>query len=114
MLRHGPAISFSTNPKISISMSVPRKGSLLLNYREDQFRWNAKGKENRTLVKVQLSEVPDGQMLVGWAPRVFTHLMVETLIDAGLANGWNPLAPRPPLLFTYRQRRWLCDDAEFS
>ena len=88
-------------------MGIPKKGSILLNIYDDQFRWIAKGKDGKTEIKVQLNEVPDGQMLIGIAPRVFQNRMVEDLIDAGIKKGWDPVDWGEDLVLVYRKGQWL-------
>lgn len=87
-------------------MSIPKKGSQLLNLDDDQFRWIAKGKDGKTEIKIQLNEVPDGQVLVGIAPRVFQNRMVESLIDTGIKAGWAPLDWDEPLVMVLRKGKW--------
>ncbi len=88
-------------------MSIPKKGSFLLNLDDDQFRWIAKGKDGKTEIKVQLNEVPDGQMLVGIAPKVFQNRMVEDLIDKGIELGWSPMDWDDNLVLQYRKGQWV-------
>lgn len=70
--------------------SIPRKGSKIICLDDIQYRWIAYATPKGTEVRIEYNEAIDGQMLVGQVPKVFDQRWLESMIDFGLENGWNP------------------------
>jgi len=70
--------------------SIPQKGSKIICLDDVQYRWIAYATDKGTEVRVVYNEVIDGQMLIAQVPKVFDLRWLESIIDFGLENGWEP------------------------
>mgnify|MGYP000116990895 CR=1 FL=1 len=69
---------------------IPKKGSKIICQDDIQYRWIAYATQKGTEVRIVYNEVIDGQMLIGQVPKVFDLRWLESMIDFGLKQGWNP------------------------
>ena len=69
---------------------IPRKGSKLASLDDIQYRWIAYATQKGTEVRVEYNEAINGQMLIAQVPRVFDQRWLESMINFGLENGWDP------------------------
>ncbi len=70
--------------------NIPQKGSKIICLDDIQYRWIAYATPKGTEVRVVYNEVIEGQMLIAQVPKVFDLRWLETIIDFGLENGWDP------------------------
>lgn len=82
---------------MQLSKAIPKKGSKLLTLDDTQYRWIAYSTPKGTEVRIEYNEAPGTQMLVAQAPKVFDMRWLESMIDFGLENGWEPGQMAPPM-----------------
>lgn len=78
-------------------MNLPRKGSKIITMDDIHYRWRAYSTQKGTEVRIAFHEVEHCQILVAQVPKLFNLKWIESIIDYGHANGWEPETEAPPL-----------------
>ena len=74
--------------RLNPAMPMPLKGSFLIAHYDCQYRWRIRSTGANTELRVERTELNDGQTLVAICPKVFNPDFVVQSIDEALELGW--------------------------
>lgn len=85
-------------------MALPMKRSEVICFYDLQYRWSKRSTERGVEIRIELNEMPDGQMIIAQCPRVFRPDMVEDVIEYGREIGWCPEKAGDPITVRLTKR----------